>query len=196
MDKGLVTWRRAWFLVVTTAVLAAVAAAIATVAAMAASDQFGDVAPGHPHEDGIGFAVDSGVTVGCGDGSDYCPGDPVTRAQMATFLHRLSGHADADPSVDAATVEGLGPDELSGVSDVEIVRDSSEGSFSSGVSRAHCPGDKQALGGGGTVDPAFDGDWQLMASVPMEDGDGWEITYDNDGTEREFIAYAICADVN
>lgn len=30
-----------------------------------------------------------GVTLGCGDGTNYCPGDPVTRAQMAIFMKRL-----------------------------------------------------------------------------------------------------------
>ncbi len=29
------------------------------------------------------------VTVGCGDGSNYCPNDDVTRAQMAIFMQRL-----------------------------------------------------------------------------------------------------------
>jgi len=29
------------------------------------------------------------VTLGCGDGSNYCPGSDVTRAQMAIFMQRL-----------------------------------------------------------------------------------------------------------
>jgi hypothetical protein len=29
-----------------------------------------------------------GITLGCGDGSNYCPNDPVTRLQMAIFLKR------------------------------------------------------------------------------------------------------------
>ena len=89
--------------------------ALATTVGALAADRFGDVAAGHPHEDGIGFVVDAGVTAGCGDGSDYCPSDEVTRDQMATFLHRLSGNApNVTPSVDAATVQGLGPDDLAG----------------------------------------------------------------------------------
>ena len=31
-----------------------------------------------------------GITVGCG-GGNYCPNDPVTRAQMAVFLVRTFG---------------------------------------------------------------------------------------------------------
>jgi hypothetical protein len=98
-------------LVVAIAGAVVMAAAVAAVAA----DRFGDVAAGHPHGDGIGFAVESGVTAGCGDGSNYCPNDPVTRAQMGTFLHRLSGHAaGVAPSVDAATVQGRTAADLEG----------------------------------------------------------------------------------
>ena len=32
----------------------------------------------------------SGITVGCGDGSRFCPSRTTTRAEMATFLHRAS----------------------------------------------------------------------------------------------------------
>ena len=32
----------------------------------------------------------SGVTVGCGDGTRFCPGRATTRGQMAIFLHRAS----------------------------------------------------------------------------------------------------------
>jgi hypothetical protein len=99
----------------------ALLASLLTVGAMAAaSHRFDDVVPGHPHEEGIGFMVESGVTIGCGDGTGYCPADPVNRAQMATFMHRLSGRApDVEPSVDAATVQGLGPEDLAGVAGPE-----------------------------------------------------------------------------
>ncbi len=36
----------------------------------------------------INRLYDLGVTTGCGDGSGFCPEDPVTRAQMAAFLTR------------------------------------------------------------------------------------------------------------
>ena len=32
--------------------------------------------------------ANAGITVGCGDGTRFCPGQDTTRAQMATFLHR------------------------------------------------------------------------------------------------------------
>ena len=39
------------------------------------------------HEDAINRVAAAGITVGCGDGV-FCPSQPVTRAQMATFLMR------------------------------------------------------------------------------------------------------------
>jgi hypothetical protein len=47
---------------------------------------FDDIA-GHKFADDIVWAFENGITTGCGGGS-YCPDDPVTRAQMATFLDR------------------------------------------------------------------------------------------------------------
>jgi hypothetical protein len=81
-----------------------------------AAAQFEDVTPGSTHAPGIDWLVGAGVTAGCNQaGTLYCPGDGVTRAQMATFMHRLSGNAEGiAPSVDAATVEGLTAAELQG----------------------------------------------------------------------------------
>lgn len=39
------------------------------------------------HEDDINRIADAGITLGCG-GTSYCPGDVVTRGEMAAFLHR------------------------------------------------------------------------------------------------------------
>lgn len=87
--------------------LTALATAAVTVSALAAASTFIDVRPGDVHEPGIGFMLDSGVTSGC-TANAYCPDAPVTRAQMATFMHRLSGNAPGiAPSVDAATLDGL-----------------------------------------------------------------------------------------
>ena len=76
---------------------------------------FDDVPDDSTHAAGIEWAVDNGITLGCGDGTNYCPGDAVTRGQMATFLHRISGHAPGvAPSVDADTVDGFDAAELMG----------------------------------------------------------------------------------
>ena len=66
---------------------------------------FGD-GPFAPHDDGVHYMAETGITAGCGDGSNYCPDDAVTRAQMATFLHRMSGNGSIPPNVDAATLDG------------------------------------------------------------------------------------------
>ena len=57
-----------------------------------------------------------GITVGCvGEPARYCPDEPVTRAQMATFLKRAflldpatpAGFADTDGSVHEAAIDAL-----------------------------------------------------------------------------------------
>ena len=99
---------RRWRALMMILAVSAVAVLAAGVGAIAA-DRFGDVAPGHPHEDGIGWVADAGVTQGCEDGSVYCPDDEVTRDQMATFMHRLSGNdPDTPPSVHAARADQAG----------------------------------------------------------------------------------------
>jgi hypothetical protein len=48
---------------------------------------FGDVPSGYWAADWIKQLVTEGITAGCG-GGNYCPEQPVTRAQMAVFLVR------------------------------------------------------------------------------------------------------------
>ena len=48
---------------------------------------FDDVSPGSTHARAIAAIAADGITQGCTDTS-YCPDDPVTRAQMASFLAR------------------------------------------------------------------------------------------------------------
>jgi hypothetical protein len=52
---------------------------------------FTDVPPSHPYFQFIEALKASGITGGCGTGVNYCPGDPVTRGQMAVFLARGLG---------------------------------------------------------------------------------------------------------
>ncbi len=46
---------------------------------------FGDVPAGSTHAANVDALAQAGVTTGCGGGR-FCPAEPVTRAQMATFL--------------------------------------------------------------------------------------------------------------
>jgi uncharacterized protein YkwD len=49
-----------------------------------------DVASDHPHAGSIGALQAAGVTQGC-NSRQFCPSQPVTRGQMATFLDRAFG---------------------------------------------------------------------------------------------------------
>ncbi len=53
-----------------------------------AATRFADVSADHPHAAFIERFAQLEVTEGCRDGTRYCPDDTVTRAQMASFLHR------------------------------------------------------------------------------------------------------------
>ena len=82
---------------------------------------FGDIA-GSLFADEIVWLAQEGITVGCGDGTNYCPQRDVTRAEMATFLTRAlgletppqpAGFADVDldgvhaPSIEALHAAGI-----------------------------------------------------------------------------------------
>ena len=64
-----------------------------------ASTRFADADASHPHAAFIERFAEIGVTQGCGDGTNYCPDGPVTRALMAVFLSRAYGLPEGpDPS--------------------------------------------------------------------------------------------------
>lgn len=53
---------------------------------------FTDIGGQPAHANNIDAIYDAGITAGCSQGPTfYCPGDNVTRAQMASFLARLGG---------------------------------------------------------------------------------------------------------
>ena len=69
----------------------------------AAPAGFADTA-GSVHSASIDALAAAGITAGCGDGTRFCPHDPLTRAEMAVFLFRATSDpsqpdqpADADP---------------------------------------------------------------------------------------------------
>ena len=66
---------------------------------------FSDVAVGAWYAADVSKLVASGITTGCGDGTEFCPGQNTTRAQMATFLWRAENR-DAGTT---ATLDGLSP---------------------------------------------------------------------------------------
>ena len=52
---------------------------------------FADVPESHPFYQFIEALAASGITGGCGDGSNYCPDAALTRGQMAVFLAKALG---------------------------------------------------------------------------------------------------------
>ena len=63
--------------------------------AMAQCVGFGDVPTGGFCEN-VEWVKNRAITLGCGDGSNYCPNDPVTRLQMAIFMNRLGKALSAE----------------------------------------------------------------------------------------------------
>ena len=71
---------------------------------------FSDVPEGAWYASDVAKLAASGITVGCGDGTRFCPSDPTTRAQMATFLFRAQGLAqqgDACPGFECVSEDVL-----------------------------------------------------------------------------------------
>ena len=66
--------------------------AIAVPALAFANHQFTDVPTASTYHDDVEVLVGAAITTGCG-GGNYCPGQAVTRGQMAAFLNRGLGIA-------------------------------------------------------------------------------------------------------
>lgn len=68
------------------------AAALFASTASWAADRFTDVADSNPFDDDIAWMADTGITKGCNPPANdrFCPGNYVTREQMAAFMHRFA----------------------------------------------------------------------------------------------------------
>lgn len=67
-----------------------------------AAQTFPDAPPGRFYSAAVEWAYANGITTGVGGTGEFRPDEPVTRGQMATFLHRLDQHVRA--SLPAGTV--------------------------------------------------------------------------------------------
>ncbi|MPZ51183.1 MAG: hypothetical protein GEU79_00360 [Acidimicrobiia bacterium] len=80
---------------------------VAVPLAVIATDRFVDVPEENVHHDDITWLADAEVTLGCNppDNDRYCPGDPVLRQQMASFMRRLAENqvVDAASAITAET---------------------------------------------------------------------------------------------
>ncbi len=103
----------------------AVIAVLLVVPAVAfAGTIFDDVDDSHAHIGGMEFMKTSGVSIGCDTNNNYCPERNVTRAQMGTFMYRLSGNDPSTlPSVNAASVDGFSANEMARVASSQVSTD-------------------------------------------------------------------------
>jgi len=53
---------------------------------------FRDIPDNHYARDSVQWAVQNGITVGCRDGTYFCPERTVNRAESVTFLHRYNNN--------------------------------------------------------------------------------------------------------
>jgi hypothetical protein len=156
----------------------AAAALVGTAGVAHAAFGFDDVNEADTHADGIKWLVDNGITTGC-DADSYCPGDSVTRAQMATFMHRLSGNSSVLPSVNAETLQGAHLDQLVMKPDlvtqsVALANDTFE------TLSLTCTGNEYAVSGGFQVKEseggALSNDWYVVADQPTAANNGWSVS--------------------
>jgi len=86
-----------------TGLIALVLAVIAAPLTALAAHQFTDVPDSNIFHADISWMADAGVTLGCNAAhTQYCPGDSVSRGQMAAFMHRLA----VNQVVDAGELDG------------------------------------------------------------------------------------------
>lgn len=94
---------------------------------------FQDVSEHDPTGGAIRAVASAGISLGCGDGTTYCPDSPVSRAQMATFLRRAFD-LPLGPEIDFSDVPHghAHRDGIRAVAGAGITRGCSDGS-------AYCP---------------------------------------------------------
>ena len=90
---------------------------IASISPRNRSDRFTDVPNSNIFHGDISWLADAGVTLGCNPPANdaFCPGDNVTREQMAAFMRRLAVNqvvdaktaVNADNAADADKLDGL-----------------------------------------------------------------------------------------
>lgn len=95
----------------------------------AASNEFYDVPAGQWYSDAVAWAVKYGITNGYGDGR-FGPNDPITREQLATFLHRYAKSHNLNvstsgklPQSDASKVDSWALDAMKWAYSKEIIEE-------------------------------------------------------------------------
>lgn len=95
---------------------------------------FGDVGKGTPHADDISWAKERGIAKGYPDGT-FRPLEPVVRADMAAFLHRLAGSPRRFKDVSAGTAHAF---EIGWMAEQGISEGYPDGTFRPGAPVKRC----------------------------------------------------------
>jgi hypothetical protein len=144
--------------------------------AAVAGSAFNDVDDTDTHAAGVAFMKASGVSIGCDADNNYCPTDPVTRAQMATFMYRLSGtDPETDPSVNADQLDGFDVNEIIRASYDQtdsgallgtdgVAAETTMVAPTSGILLIHASGDVESASTGDTISCEIDVDGALVAA--------------------------------
>jgi len=95
-------------------IVAVVALVAGVPLAVIAAHSFDDVPDSNQFHSSIAWMKDNGVTVGCNPpaNTEFCPGDNVSREQMASFMRRLAqtqgtAGSSVTDTADTVTVSGL-----------------------------------------------------------------------------------------
>lgn len=75
---------------------------------------------GKYYEPSIEAIYENGITVGCSDRGEYCPEDPVTREQMATFLARALNLGPAEDDYFSDDSESPFEDAINRIAEADI----------------------------------------------------------------------------
>jgi hypothetical protein len=189
-------------------VILAVVALLAIAVPAAAQTAFRDVPQRYVHSQAIGQVRQAGITAGCGDGSNYCPNDVVTRGAMASFLARGGSRAHADRSTTSltagsgnvngvpVTVDVTGPGERPGRQNV-VLQGSVTVHATGAVSGCPCEVQAYVYRARGNVEGPSS--WAVLGAAPAT-GSGvssisipvtWATTIDSGSTEQFRVAVFV-----
>ncbi len=133
----------------------------------------------------VTFIKNKGVTLGCGDGSTYCPNDYVTRLQMALFMQRLARGGPGNVLPDATSTIGGGESN-------SIQGTGRYGTIGGGASNA-AAGEFASLGGG--LLNASNGDYATVAGGVGNDATGIAATIPGGSNNSATGNYSFAAGV-
>lgn len=171
-----------------TAIIAATVAIVVTIpTTVAASHMFSDVPSGNRFHDDIAWMADTGISEGYADGT-FRPSDAVTRQAMSAFMHRMSGTDDVAPTVNADTLRGATPDDLTTSVEQVVVAGSGDGVV-------HCPEGTFVVSGGYLHNGQEQHEITASHPVTRAEGfsaEGWYVGVNQNGSMGAVSTWAVC----